>query len=192
MFQQKKKEKISYKLYWERMLGYNYDTEFAIYNFLSDKKVKSKIMKKVPANKQFDTYFAWENYVRSLYSNAPLGELKEFKKYLNNKSRSNNNHTNLTNNILIPITITIISLVITPLIFVITNNYSILNNLRLSNVFIKVALLVIIFPVLLSLLICFILKMVSLASEAFLDTKQEEFYYNDYMKIINQILEERV
>lgn len=142
-----------------------------IYNFLCDKKIKSKIMKKVPANKQFDTYSAWENYVKSLYSNAPLGELKEFKKYLNNKSRSNNNHNNWTNNILIPITITIISVVITPFIFVITNNYNILNDLQLSNVFIKVVLLVIIFPALFSLLICFILKMVSLASEAFLDTK---------------------
>lgn len=192
MFQQKRKEKISYKSYWESMLGYNYDKEFAIYNFLCDKKTKSKTMKRIPANKRFDTYFAWENHVESLYSNAPLGELREFYKYLNNKSRTNDNHSNLNINILLPIMITIISVVITPLLFEITNNYYKLNNSGVSNAFVKDVLLVTISLAMFSFVIGSILWLVNFASEAFLNTKQEEFYYKDYMKIINQILEKRV
>jgi len=185
MFLQKKKEKMSYKSYWERMLGYNYDTEFAIYNFLCDQKINIKALKRVPVNKRFDTYFAWENHVISLYCNAPLSELREFHKYLNNKSRINNNNSNLNINILIPIMITIISVVIIPIIFKIPNN------LGLGDTFVKSILLVIIFLALVYLVIGSILWLVSFATKTFVNTKQEEFYYKDYMEIINEILEEK-
>lgn len=191
MLFQKKKEKMSYCSYWERMLGYNYDTEFAIYIFLCDRKIKRKYLKKVSANKQFNTYFEWENHVKSLCCNAPLSELNEFYKYLNHKSRSTDNHSNLNINILNPIMITIFSVVLTPIMYGITNNYDNLNNLISSDTFVKNVLVVMMCLARLYLLMGTIIWMVGFTSKAFVNTKQEEFYYADYLKILNEIIEEK-
>lgn len=188
MFLQKKKEKMSYKSYWERMLGYNFDSEFAIYNFLCDQKIKKKDLKKVPIDKRFNTYYAWENHVKSQYCNAQLNELQEFYKYLNHKKRGNDNHNILNGNILMPMMITIISVLVMPVVFDITNNYDKINNLGLSNIFVKKVLLVSISLAQLYFVTGCILWLVIFTSKAFVNSKQVEVYHEDYMKIINEII----
>lgn len=188
MLLQKKKEKMSYSSYWERMLGYNYDTEFAIYNFLCDRKIKRKDWKKVPTNKRFNTYFAWENHVKSLYCNAPVNELQEFYKYLNNKNRSNYNTNILNNNMFIPMMITILSVWVMPIMFEITKNYDRINNLGLRSTFVKEVIFFLILMAQIYFVTGCILWIVIFVSKAVVNAKQEEAYYEDYMKVINEII----
>lgn len=185
----KKKVKVFYKSYWERMLGYNFETEFAIYNYLCEQKIKRKTLKKIPSNKRFDTYFAWESHVKSLYCNAPLGELREFHKYLNHKNRGIDNQRNLSNNIILPIMLIILSVVVIPLIYDIAKTHDIINNYEWISVFVRDVILVIISVAKFYFIIGFTIWLINVASKSFTNTKQEEVYYVDYMKIINEIIE---
>jgi hypothetical protein len=188
MLFRKKIEKMSYSLYWERVLGYNYNTEFAIYNYLCDRKIKRKELKNLPANKRFNTYSEWENYVKSQYCNAPVSELKEFIRYLNYENRINGNRKILNSNILTPMMVTILSVWVMPFIFEINKNYDRINNLGVSSNIVKGVLFVIIPMVQVYFVAGVILWFVIIVSSAIVNNKQEEAYHEDYMKIINDII----
>lgn len=191
MFSRKKELKVGYGSYWERMLGYNYSREFAIYNFLCGQELKKKELMKIPIDKKFKTYSAWECYVKSLYQNGPLSELGEFIKYLNFRKRIDSASSILTHNLLIPLMITLLSVWVMPALNDIPQNGVKIDNLGLSSLVMEIGVSLFIFLLQFGFVIGSIVGIVLMISKAVFNSKQVEVFYEDYMKIINDIIADK-
>ena len=178
----KKKVNVGYRTYWERMLGYNYNREFTIYNFLCGQEIKGKELKKIPADKKFRTYSAWEDYVKSLYQNGPLSELGEFIKYLNFRKRMDSVSNMLTHNLLIPLMIMLLSVWVVPVLYNIPQSCPKIDNFGIS-------LLILLLQF--GLVIGSIVLIMIMVSKAVLNSKQVGVFYEDYMKIIDRIIADK-
>lgn len=187
----KKKVNVGYGTYWEKMLGYNYSREFTIYNFLYGQEIKRKELKKIPADKKFRTYSAWEDYVKSLYQNEPISELDEFIKYLNYRKRIDSVSNMLTHNLLIPLMITLLSVCVMPALYDIPQSSAKIDNLVLSSLFIEIGISFFVFLLQFGFVIGSVVLIVIMVSKAVLNSKQVEVFYEDYMKIIDIIIADK-
>ena len=187
----KKNDKEEYGYYWQRMLGYKYSRELAIYKSVCGQKLKKEDRLKVHTGKRYKTYTKWEEYVRILYNNAPLAELEEFYKYLNYKKRADSTADILTLNLLPPLVISMISVWLLPAIDKIPENNLELAGKELSSVLVAIGvdffLFMLCFAVLIGSIVCLTIMM----AKEVVRSKQIVAFYEDYMKIIAEIIKEK-
>ena len=67
--------------------NFNYQKEMQIYSYVCGHYMSKRKLKKLDSNLKFSTYADWKAYVENKYKNYPIAGLKEFSRYLNQKSR---------------------------------------------------------------------------------------------------------
>lgn len=190
----KKNKGLDYKEYWEDKIGYDYETEIAIYAYVCrSSKSLSKKQQEVDDSYQFDSYNEWKFHVVRSISNKQV-DLKEFKRYLVNRKRTSNSSLDLLNVLLIPIVVYLLgellmggykvftSMSMTPINFEgATMQLNILINFL-------VALFLIMIPcVILSISLWKILKMVI---TTYSNSTIEKSFYEDYIEIVNRVIDD--
>lgn len=96
--------------YWENKLSINYKTEYIRYKKLCAKLNKKEVYKLDGI--YYMTYSDWENHMTDKIKHLDYHELYEYVHFLNNLSRHSNTTINLTQVILLPLSISFLSLFI--------------------------------------------------------------------------------
>lgn len=194
------KNKKYYKRYWKRIFGYEYKSEYRIYKFLCG-ELKWGEKRKVPVDKRFKTYSEWKVYLKLFYKSKELCELKEFYRYLNCLKRVAYTSNNFYNAFLMPFVVALLAGSIAPKLLELKlpniNYNEIIDQAQISwvqqiTLLVLIIILVIVIFILLLIIIVlpltfFIISFFNRAS----DNKLEADFYEDYMEIINEIIEEK-
>jgi hypothetical protein len=195
------KNKKYYKKYWKRILSYDYNSEFKIYKFLCG-EIKWREKRKVPVDKQFKSYSEWKNYVELFYKRKELREIKEFYRYLNCMKRVQHTSYKFNDTFLIPFVVALITGSLAPKLLELQ-----LPIINFEEIFDKIALnallqkIIVLGLLLLFVIIIFILIVVMIVLPLTLfiisifnrvsDYKLEVDFYEDYMEIIKEIINEK-
>lgn len=191
-----------YKMYWKRILGYDFNSEYTIYKYLCG-EVKWREKRKIPVNKKFKLYSEWKDYVELFYKRKELCEIKEFYRYLNCKKRVLCASNKFNNSFISPFVIALTAGSIVPILLKLQlpniNYKEITNNISHITLFQKIIVLVIlliialfVFILLLALVVLpFVFFLISSFSEVS-DYKLKIDFYEDYMEIISQIIEKEI
>lgn len=124
----KKKTKPALQVYWEEKLCINYEEEFDQYKKLCNiLPLKENLFKRKNKTQQrYDTYSGWKFYILHSIDELNLKELKEYSRYLNQKYRENDVQFGLSQTLLYPFTICILSPTISYLLDDLNNTGNIL------------------------------------------------------------------
>lgn len=189
------KEVFNPDFYWKNKHNIDLEYEKIIYQHLCGTISKRKL-KRLTYEHKFSSYEAWKLYIRKKYFN--LDNLKDFYRYLNLKRRRKNNFKEFYALLIIPILVFILG----ELLFDFSFGFDKLNlgesirsiTLKISlsfelihliAIFIVTFLIVIIF-------ILFVLLSIYKPISEYLKADEENYFFEDYMEIIKELLEERM
>lgn len=177
-----KKKKVEIEKYWERRLGLKYSEELEYYNRLCGKEYNHDMLRKnskYNIDSNFSAYKQWRNYILTSIENVDLHELEEYSKFLNQQVRDNENMFTLSQTILIPFIVCLVSNVFSFAFGVYVN----------SNTF-KSLLNIILFPVCFVTFLWFILyafKATIIPTKSAISCK---YFYQDIKEIVDERIEE--
>lgn len=188
----KKKEGLDYKDYWKNRIGYNYETEIAIYAYVCrSSRGLPKKQREVDEKYQFNSYNEWKLHVMSSILNKQV-DIKEFRRYLINKRRTCYSSLDLLNVLLIPIVVYLLGELL-------LEGYKALTSMSMAPIKLEgastqlsilinflVALLLIMVPCIgLCIILWKILKMVIIT---YSNNNIEKSFYEDYIEIIDSLM----
>lgn len=192
-----KKESIREKIH-----NFNSDMEFCIYKDLCTPKDPKKSDMKKMEGIRFKTYDEWNTYIRKKYADAPLKGLREFKRFLNGRRRALGVINNWWYIFLVPFIILVLGTYIMDSLKEISlfqkldfgtgwQTFPQFNGLE-KMLFLLLVLIGVILAASPALVIIFgmfvfIWKMLSTSME----NEQEAAFYDDYMEIIDEMIEDK-
>lgn len=188
----KKKEGLDYKDYWKNRIGYDYETEIAIYAYVCrSSKSLSKKQRNVEKSYQYNSYKDWESHVLSIVSNSVV-EINEFKRFLLNGKRKSNSFDNIANSTLIPILVFLIGEFIVDFgkyfsdIWIYQIEIENISKLEMVLVYLIAVFLAVILPagILIGAIVIFIKMIISISGK----NKFEKLFYNDYIEIVDRVI----
>lgn len=189
----KKNKGLDYKEYWEDKIGYDYETEIAIYAYVCrTSKSLIKRQKNIDKRYQFDSYNEWKYHIIESVKNKKI-DLNEFRHYLVNQKRRNSPSKGILDTMGAPVMVCLVSIIINAVLQFYTDTnlnlkFLFVNTLSISSKVIVV--LVIVFILAIPGVVFFIIWLLVLKGfMKYSDTyKLEESFYEDYIEIIDSVI----
>lgn len=188
----KKNKGLDYKEYWKDRIGYDYETEIAIYAYVcqSSKNLPKK-QRNVEKPYQYNSYKDWESHVVGIVSNS-LVEINEFKHFLINEKRKSNSFDSIANSTLIPMLVFLLGEFIIDFgkyfsdIWIYQIEMEEIDKLLRIFVYLIAVFLAVILPaiILIGTLVVFIKMIIGISSKS----KFEKLFYDDYIEIVDRVI----
>ncbi|WP_343209377.1 hypothetical protein [Anaerolentibacter hominis] len=188
--------KDNYEKQWEEIADYRYSEQFQIYKFVCGDIKRKRQWKKIPVDKRFTRYKEWKCYVKSKFQTLSVDQLIEFNRFLNNKKRGGNTYLGILKTFFTPISVAMLSAILIPALmdYPVDNFKSFITDfdgMHWIEIMIRLGTFFILFFLMISFLTFAICIFVFQIYDFISDGTSRYSFYEDYMAIIAELIEEK-
>lgn len=197
------KARDKYCVYWEERIGYNFKKEFDIYKYLCGNMKRKSQLRKIDDEMRFETYSAWERYVKSRFVGQNPDRLMEFSKFLNMHRRKEKTVDAISLNFFLPFYIAIMAGIFVPDImkmdWAVLGKFAIeiVNIFMLAQRWVEKVFVILVMVVLVLLIMVFMIIIGFMIIGPLIPMFKDIFrsglvfgFYDDYIKIVESTIKE--